>query len=503
MNDKVKALSRNIEAIYPLAPMQQGLLFHSLLHPGKGMYLLQYRHVMVMPNLDLAAFRQAWAQVVERHELLRTSFVWKQQKRPMQVVHKQVELPITYEDWSHLSEGEQQDRLEQLLSEERAQGLDFTKAPLMRVRLYKLAPDTYQFVRSYHHILMDAWCFSIIMMDFLNGYRAAQEGRRLNLPAPRPYRDFIRWLETQKPEDHQAFWQQRLAGFDTPNEFGFGHVGRIQGAAEPVEDCVEHLELEQTQALQSAAAQHGITLNTLVQGAWALLLARYSGDRDLVFGITVAGRPVHLQGMESIVGLFINSLPLRWRWRPDDALGPWLKALQTENLSLREHESVSLAEIQRWSEVQRQDLFQSLFVFENAPIAADLRQGQLDYLISDMANRTHTNYPITVVIVPGERLHLQLTYQTDWFLREEVEQMLRHFRTLLLNIGDALHTNAETPLHHLAMLDEREIAHQHQVWAGGGWRPMNNCCSRCTSSGLSNRFARRPSALPWFTASKA
>ncbi|MEN1835436.1 amino acid adenylation domain-containing protein [Pseudomonas lijiangensis] len=468
MNDKVKALSRNIEAIYPLAPMQQGLLFHSLLHPGKGMYLLQYRHVMVMPDLDLDAFRQAWAQVVERHELLRTSFVWKQQKRPMQVVHKQVELPVTYEDWSHLSEGEQQDRLEQLLSEERAQGLDFTKAPLMRVRLYKIAPDTYQFVRSYHHILMDAWCFSIIMMDFLNGYRAAQEGRRLNLPAPRPYRDFIRWLEAQKPEDHQAFWQQRLAGFDTPNEFGFGHVGRIQDAAEPVEDCVEHLTLEQTQSLQHTAARHGITLNTLVQGAWALLLARYSGDRDLVFGITVAGRPVHLQGMESIVGLFINSLPLRWSWRPDDALGPWLKALQTENLSLREHESVSLAEIQRWSDVQRQDLFQSLFVFENAPITSDLRQSQLDYLISDMANRTHTNYPVTVVIVPGERLHLQLTYQTDWFLREEIEQMLRHFRTLLLNMGEALSAKPETPLHHLAMLDEREIAIQHQDWAGGG-----------------------------------
>ena len=182
MNDKVKALSRNIEAIYPLAPMQQGLLFHSLMHPGKGMYLLQYRHVMVLPQLDLDAFRQAWAQVVERHELLRTSFVWKQQKRPMQVVHKQVELPIAYEDWSEIDEAEQQARLEHLLAEERREGLDFTQAPLMRVRLFKLAPDTYQFVRSYHHILMDAWCFSIIMMDFLDGYRAAREGRRLELP---------------------------------------------------------------------------------------------------------------------------------------------------------------------------------------------------------------------------------------------------------------------------------------------------------------------------------
>ncbi len=466
MNDKVKALSRNIEAIYPLAPMQQGLLFHSLMHPGKGMYLLQYRHVMVLPQLDLQAFRQAWAQVVERHELLRTSFVWKQQKRPMQVVHKQVELPISYEDWSAIDEAEQQARLEHLLAEERREGLDFTQAPLMRVRLFKLAPDTYQFVRSYHHILMDAWCFSIIMMDFLDGYRAAREGRRLELPKPRPYRDFIRWLEQHKPEDHQAFWQQRLAGFDTPTSFGFGHPGRVIDAPEPVEDCVEHLSVEQTQGLQQAASGLGITLNTLVQGAWALVLGRYSGNRDLLFGVTVAGRPVHMQGMESIVGLFINSLPLRWSWQPQQPLGAWLKALQAENLSLREHENVSLAQIQSWSEVQRQDLFQSLFVFENAPISASLRQGQLDYLISDMANRTHTNYPVTVVIVPGERLHLQLTYQTDWFLREEVEQMLRHFRTLLLNMGDSLASEADIPLQRIAMLDAAEIAQQH-AWAGG------------------------------------
>ncbi len=227
MNDKVKALSRNIEAIYPLAPMQQGLLFHSLLNPGKGMYLLQYRHVMVLPDLDLEAFRQAWAQVIERHELLRTSFVWKQQKRPMQVVHKQVELPLTFEDWSHLHSDTQQQRLDRLLAEERAEGLDFTKAPLMRIRLYKLAPDTYQFVRSYHHILMDAWCFSIIMVDFFKNYRAASQGQRLEQPKPRPYRDFVRWLESQNSEDHRQFWQQRLAGFDTPNEFGFGYAGRV------------------------------------------------------------------------------------------------------------------------------------------------------------------------------------------------------------------------------------------------------------------------------------
>ncbi|MDB6143753.1 MAG: ribonuclease, partial [Pseudomonas sp.] len=467
MNDKVRELSRTIEAIYPLAPMQQGLLFHSLMHPGQGIYLLQYRHVMMMPDLDLPAFRQAWADVVQRHELLRTSFVWKQQKRPVQVVHKQVELPITFEDWTHLTEADQQQQVEQLLADERRDGLDFTKAPLMRVRLFKIAPDTYQFVRSYHHILMDAWCFSIIMMDFINGYRAAQEGRHLNLPAPRPYKDFIRWLEQQKPEDHKAFWQQRLSGFTTPNEFGFGHVGRIKHAAEPVRDCVVHLDEAQTTALQQAAGSHGITLNTLVQGAWALLLARYSGDRDVLFGITVAGRPVHLQGMENVVGLFINSLPLRWQWSPEQPLGEWLSALQAENLSLREHESVSLAEIQRWSDVERQELFQSLFVFENAPISDSLRQGALDYLISDMTNRTHTNYPITVVIVPGERLHLQLTYQTDWFQQSEIEAMLGHFRRVLLNMGAALADNPRTPMQQIAMLGVDEIQQQQTLWSGG------------------------------------
>lgn len=468
MNDKVKALSRNIEAIYPLAPMQQGLLFHSLMHPGQGMYLLQYRHVMVMPDLDLEAFRQAWAEVVQRHELLRTSFVWKQQKRPMQVVHKQVELPITFADWTDISPDAQQQRLEQLLAEERREGLDFTKAPLMRVRLLKIAADTYQFVRSYHHILMDAWCFSIIMMDFLNGYRAAQQGQRLSLPAPRPYKDFIRWLEQQNPEDHQSFWQQRLAGFDTPTQFGFGHAGRLSGADEPVRDCVEYLDSEQTRELHRVAAAHGITLNTLVQGAWALLLARYSGERDVLFGVTVAGRPLHLSGMDSVVGLFINSLPLRWQWQPQQGLGQWLTALQGENLALREHESVSLAQIQRWSEVHGQDLFQSLFVFENAPITADLRQGALDYLISDITNRTHTNYPVTVVIVPGERLHLQLTYQTDWFADGEIRAMLGHLRTLLLNMGTALATQPDTALQRIDMLAPQALAQQLDDWASGG-----------------------------------
>ncbi|MGF2687336.1 amino acid adenylation domain-containing protein [Marinobacter sp. DUT-3] len=474
MTDKAKSVSKNIEAIYPLAPMQQGLLFHSLMHPGKGMYLLQYRHVMEMPDLDLTLFRQAWQQVVSRHEALRTSFVWQKQKRPLQVVHRQVELPVSYEDWSHLDSQTQEQKLDTLLRNERAEEFDFTRAPLMRVRLFKLAPDTYQFVRSYHHILMDAWCFSIIMMDFLNCYRALCRGQELQLPKPRPYRDFIRWLEQQDPEQHRPFWQQRLAGFTAPTPLGVDRPGLGRDAGEPVVDCVHRLSPEQTRRLQAAASGLNITLNTLVQGAWALLLSHYSGESDVLFGVTVSGRPAELEGMEAIVGLFINSLPLRWQVQGDQSLRSWLQALQRENLTLREHETVSLAQIQGWSEVDKQDLFHSLFVFENAPMDAGLRQENLEFIIKDAANRTHTNYPITVVVIPGEQLHLQLTYQTDRFSHPVVERMLAHFTTLLTSMGECLVTgeDSERRLRDIAMLSDTECHRQLRQWAEGPRQPV-------------------------------
>ncbi len=465
----MRALSNNIEAVYPLAPMQQGLLFHTLMNPDSGMYLLQYRHVMVMEDLNPEAFQQAWQKVVERHELLRTGFVWKQQEQPLQVVFKEVNLPVEWLDWSNLPESEQQQRLDDLLAQERAQGLPFSQAPIMQVRMIKLAENTWQFVRSYHHILMDAWCFSIIMMDFLNYYRALCEGRELTLPTPRRYREFIQWLGQQAPDAHKDFWQQRLQGFTTPTPLGVRQAGRypLDPETGSVKDQVQHLTIAETARLQQAAASVKVTLNTLAQGAWALLLSRYSGEQDLLFGVTVAGRPPHLTGMESVVGLFINTLPLRWQ--VDETVPPeqWLPALQAENLALREHETSSLADIQSWSEVENQDLFQSLFVFENAPMDAGLKQENLEFIIQDATNRTHTNYPITVVIIPGQALHLQLTYQTADFDSEHIESMLSHYRTLLLALADQILASLTDVQHYraLPMLstdEQQQLAEQAQ-----------------------------------------
>ncbi|AJQ95477.1 non-ribosomal peptide synthetase [Gynuella sunshinyii] len=467
-------LANNIEAVYPLAPMQQGLLFHSLMNPGSGMYLLQYRHVMVMEDLNQDAFDRAWQAVVQRHELLRTAFVWKQQQQPLQVVFKQCPLAVEWLDWRHLSRIEQQQQLESLLEQERREGLPFTRAPLMRVRMIQLAEHEWQFVRSYHHILMDAWCFSIIMMDFLNYYRAFCRGETLELPAPRRYRDFIHWLGQQPADAHRDFWQQRLQGFDTPTPLGVRESMAYEDEV-PVRDVVQRLSAAQTERLQQAAASARITVNTLAQGAWAQLLSRYSGEQDVLFGVTVAGRPAHLPGMEAIVGLFINTLPLRWRIDSQQSARDWLQALQAENLALRDHETSSLADIQQWSDVPKQDLFQSLFVFENAPMDAGLKQENLEFIIEQAANRTHTNYPLTVVIIPGQQLHLQLTYQTTDFNAAAVSTMLGHYQTLLLGLADALLAQGRqaAPLSALPMLSSTELATQ-QRWGEGASAATND-----------------------------
>ncbi|WP_428240818.1 amino acid adenylation domain-containing protein [Gynuella sp.] len=486
-------LANNIEAVYPLAPMQQGLLFHSLMNPGSGMYLLQYRHVMVMENLDQQAFERAWQAVVQRHELLRTAFVWKQQQQPLQVVFKHRPLAVEWLDWRHLNHGEQQQQLESLLAQERREGLPFTQAPLMRVRMIRLAQHEWQFVRSYHHILMDAWCFSIIMMDFLNYYRAFCRGETLELPAPRRYREFIHWLGQQPADGHRDFWQQRLQGFDTPTSLGIREAMAYEDEV-PVCDVVQPLSAAQTERLQQAAASARITVNTLAQGAWALLLSRYSGEQDVLFGVTVAGRPAHLPGMEAIVGLFINTLPLRWRVDPQQSAQPWLQALQAENLTLRDHETSALADIQQWSEVPKQDLFQSLFVFENAPMDAGLKQENLEFIIEQAANRTHTNYPLTVVIIPGQQLHLQLTYQTTDFNAAAVTTMLTHYQSLLLGLADVLldsdallDSHQSAPLSALPMLSAVELSAQ-QCWGEGA--------SAAISDDYVTLFERQVTAAP-------
>ncbi|WP_437779129.1 amino acid adenylation domain-containing protein [Sorangium sp. So ce1097] len=425
--------SANIESVYPLSPMQEGMLFHTLLRPSSGVYLMQNRY-RIEGDLQIDAFERGFREVVARHAILRTSFVWRSQKRPLQVVHKTVELPFEVLDYRGLTGEAQEAHIAAELRDELDRGLDFGKAPVMRLRLVRLGDRTYELIHSFHHILLDEWCTSLLMMDFLAHYEALVRGDASRPPPARPYRDYIDWLGRRDAKAAEAFWRGALEGFGAPTPLGFEERSAGAAAADHAEiDGVEiRLGAEPTAALRALAQRHRLTLNTIVQGAWALLLSHYSGEPEVLFGVTVAGRPPELPGVESILGLFINTLPLRVPVPADRPLLPWLAALLDQNLKLRQHEHTPLVDIQRWSEIERgQPLFQSLLVFENAPVDPALREGRIVFRVGDVRDRVHTNYPLTLMSWPDTELPLKLSYDRSRVRPELAARLLGHLRALL------------------------------------------------------------------------
>lgn len=427
-----KNIEKNIEHIYPLSPMQEGVLFHTLLNPSSGVYLMQDRYLLE-GRLDRVAFRRAWQQVVDRHCVLRTSFVWENQKRPLQVVHKQVAVPIVELDWRDRSQAQQERDFDALLQEELRAGFDFSQVPLFRIRLIQMTENTFRITRSYHLILMDAWCLSLLMVDFFTFYESLIQGEERQCEKPRLYKDYIGWLQKQDPVGAEQFWRGQLRGFDTPTLLAptYTSRGESEGGADVAEQT-RSLSPALTNALTDLARKHQLTLNTLIQGAWARLVGQYTGQADVVFGVTVAGRPPELDGVESMVGLFINSLPLRVSVDPGMPILTWMKILMAQNVRMRQYEYAPLVQIQGWSEVPRgRALFDSLLVFENVPVDPLLTKHALPFRTQQEGNRTHTNYPLTVVIILGAELGLQLSYNRRAFNEETIIRMLRHFHALL------------------------------------------------------------------------
>jgi hypothetical protein len=424
--------AQNIEAVYPLSPLQQGMIFHSLFAPGSGVYIEQL-NCRFHGELDVEAFRRACQAAVDRHSVLRTAFVGESQGELMQVVVKRVKLPFEVLDWRGLSDDDQQSRLEELQQTDRAEGFKLARAPLMRLRLIRLGVGLHHFVWSHHHLLLDGWSVPLVMREVLTGYEEYRRGGEPGWAAPRPFRDYIAWLGRQDMEGAKVFWQRTLSGVAGATRLGLSWAqgtGRA-GAGERR----ARLTPEESERVRRAAQAGQVTVNTLVQGAWALLLSRLSGERDVIYGVTVSGRPAELEGVGEMVGLFINSLPARVGVEPGEEVGPWLRAIQERQAEGRQYEYSPLAEVQRWAGLGGGErLFESLVVFENYPVEESLRDGGGSLEI------THFNYidppqaELMLMVVPGAETLIRLMYDRGLFADETAEQILEHFRTVLLSI---------------------------------------------------------------------
>lgn len=480
----------NIVDIYPLSPLQQGMLFHTLHAPSSGVGIQQARYTL-RGELHHQAFREAWQQVVDRHAVLRTFFVWEEVDEPLQVVCKHIELPWFTDDWRAYAAAEQQQRLERYLKEDRVRGFDLKQVPLMRLALIRLSEDCHELLWSFHHLLFDGWSSPLLLNEVFTFYEASLKAQRITLPLPRPYHDYIAWLQRQDLSQAERFWKGELQGFtsSTTARMAMVHAGITGGEASyKAEEC--WLDEKYSSSLDAIARRHGLTLNTIVQGAWALLLSHYSGQEDVLFGSTVSGRPPEIPGIESMVGMFINTLPVRIRISQHDSLISWLQAIQAQQIRTRQFEYSPLVQVQGWSEVPRgQPLFESLVVFENYPVESSQKTSRPLQIIASQAI-VQNNYPLTLIVVPGSRILLHIGYQEQRLETATILHMLSHLRTLLEQIAINSHRClSDLPL--LSSYEQQQLAQWNAT--GEQYDPLFNLPQR-----LAAQVARIPDAIAVF-----
>ncbi|MDJ0579750.1 amino acid adenylation domain-containing protein [Crocosphaera sp.] len=416
----------NVADIYPLSPVQQGMLFHTLTAPNSGVYIEQYT-CKIKGELQEKFFKLAWEKVIERHETLRTAFVWEGLDEPLQIVRQKVEILWTFEDWCKLDSTKQKEQLDDLLEQDRFLGFQLEKAPLMRLKIIYLQDKNYQLIWTFHHLISDGWSTLIILKEVFALYASLCQKKEISLPSSPPYKDYIAWLQQQDLNKAKIFWQQVFKGFTEPTPLPISNSFKSTSNYQQKQIS---LNPKLSESLNTWAKQNRLTLNTVINGAWSLLLSRYSGEQEIVYGTTVSGRPTTFSGVEEMVGIFINSLPVRVNISPQQQLIPWLQEIQLQLLKIRDFEYTPLVNIQQWSEVpQGKSLFDSLVVFENYPEPPQTED--IDLTIDEINYREQSNYPLALLVVPKVSLKLILIYDGNRFDSGIITRMLASLETLL------------------------------------------------------------------------
>jgi non-ribosomal peptide synthase protein (TIGR01720 family) len=423
-----------VEDFYPLTPAQQGMLFHALFAPNSGAYCQQFDY-RINGSLNVAAFKRAWQAVIERHPTLRTGFLWDGLAEPVQVVFRRADLPIKEHDLKGLEPAAQHEELNRLLIEDRNTGWALSQPPLMRAALIRVADDQHHFVWSCHHLLLDGWSTQMINQELFAFYDAFSNGRSLELETPRSYREYLVWLKQQDLVEAEAFWRRMLKDFIVPTSI----LPELDVTSVPREEAgysEQQLDLSTaiTTSLLSLGRQHRLTMNTIVMGTWTFLLSRHSGQRDVLFGVVTSGRPPNLDGIESMIGLFVNTLPMRIRVPRSDSISTWLEEIQRQQLEIQKYEYSPLAEVQQWSGIARSEqLFESIFAFENFPVTPNTLETGLDISIATAFEKN--SYPLTIMAAAGTQLTLRVLYDDLRIDDATVKRLLRHFESLLENMA--------------------------------------------------------------------
>jgi amino acid adenylation domain-containing protein/non-ribosomal peptide synthase protein (TIGR01720 family) len=473
-----------VEDVYPLSSTQQGLFFHALRSPESGAYFEQLTATLD-GELDVAVFEQAWERLIERQPIFRTAFVWEESwKEPVQIVRRRAYLRVERDDWRRMTDSEKRERIDDFLARDRANGFHLARTPLARIALVRLTDTSYQFTFSFHHLLLDGWSVPLVFKELFAIYHALRSGSGLPEAASHTYRDYIAWLRSRETSQMEAYWRRSLKGITSPTRLpasSASHGGLAYGRQ------TVRLPENTTAALQSLARQNRVTLNSLLLAAWSVVLSRYSESDDIICGVTAAGRPSTLPGVEGMLGLFINTLPMRLTLPKQGDMMTWCGQLQEQQVEWREYEHSPLVEVHGWSEIPRsRPLFESIFVFENYPVDNSVIEQTSGLTVNDIHFVDQASYPLSVLVVPGTELLLGMGYDTARLNDAVVTQMLADYRGVVERIVKQPRVELSKLLprpssgDHAAIYEQSNLTkHQVLIWLGQKLHPQSPLYTLC------------------------
>lgn len=425
-----------IDDIYPLSAMQEGLLFHALLDPESENYFEQMT-VELKGDLDPEIIQKTMNDLIARYGILRTLFIPEGYGKSIQVVLKERSIDFRYEDirYACIEQGKE-GLIEDYRLKQRAEKFDLNSDVLIRLWVLKTGQDEYELIWAHHHIIMDGWCMGIMLREFRELYAKNKRGDGIILPGVQPYSTYISWLEDRNKKEARDYWTAYLSGYDalatlpkqehmSSERLGYEHTV-----------YVHKINPDQTRLLQEITTASGATINTILQSAWAILLSRYNHTEDVVFGAVVSGRPTEIQGIESMVGLFINTIPVRIRCKETSTIASLLQEVQQSYLDSEQYSYHPLSEIQALS-LPGRGLLDHIMIFENYPIEEsilhqDSGAGEIrDFVITGVQAFEQNNYDLWLSVVPGETISIKFNYNANVYSNELIQQLSRQFSHLM------------------------------------------------------------------------
>ncbi|MBN2862736.1 MAG: amino acid adenylation domain-containing protein, partial [Bacteroidales bacterium] len=446
-----KTIMDKILKIYTLSPMQMGMLFHSVLDQESQAYFEQIKFT-IHGRIDPKSFEKSFNLLVQRYDILRTNFVYEKIKNPRQVVFKEREVTVDFVNLSMFDEDSKKKRIEEFVLNDRLKGFDLVKDPLMRVSLLKTKDNEHEIIWSYHHILMDGWCMGIIISEFLQIYDSITNGEPVDLQRVVPYYEFINWLEKQDKTKAADYWRNYLDGF--VNRSLIPNRRQLKCDGYKVKEYCFSLGEELTGKLEGLAKEVNVTLNTVFQTIWAVILQVYNGQRDVIFGSVVSGRPSSIEGIETMIGLFINTIAVRIRCSGTDKFSTVLQKIQAEALESEKYHYLPLAEIQAETEF-KQELMDHIIVFENFPVekmVSDSKQSDMDLEITGIETFDQTSYDFNIVLSHEKALNIKFSYNSNCYEASFLDQIKEHILSTAKNVAE----KPDIMIQDLSILSDRE-----------------------------------------------